>query len=124
MAGEKHAISWFEIPAVNISRASKFYSAIFGIEMNNMEWQGAKMAFFPGGKDTIHGALVESEGYVPSEKGAVVYLNGSPDLNAVLNKVEKAGGKVLKPKFNIGEHGFIAYFKDTEGNKVALHSMQ
>jgi len=41
-----------------------------------------------------------------------------------LGKVAVAGGIVLKPKFGIGEHGFIAYLKDTEGNKVALHSLK
>ncbi len=122
MEGKRHTISWFEIPAADIDRAVKFYSAIFGVKMEQMEWQGVKMAFFPGGQDLIHGALVKGEGYVPSDKGAVVYLNASPDLNAALNKIEEAGGQVLKPKFGIGEHGFIAYFKDTEGNKVALHS--
>ena len=121
----KHAVNWFEIPVSQIERAAKFYSDIFDIKMEKQEWQGVKMAFFPGGgKDTVHGALVQGEGYTPSDKGTLVYLNGSPDLSAALSRVEKAGGKVVKPKFAIGEHGFIAYFTDTEGNKVALHSMQ
>ena len=67
---------------------------------------------------------MQGQGYVPSDKGTIVYLNGSPDLSTPLSKIEKAGGKVLKPKFSIGEHGFIAFFQDPEGNKVALHSMQ
>ncbi len=124
MENKKHTVSWFEIPVSDIDRAAKFYSSILGVEMNRMEWEGAKMAFFPGGQDVVHGALVKAQEYVPSDKGTIVYLNGSPDLNEVLNKVEKAGGTVLKPKFNIGEHGFIAYFKDPEGNRVALHSMK
>jgi predicted enzyme related to lactoylglutathione lyase len=40
-----------------------------------------------------------------------------------LAKVEKAGGKILMPKTAIGENGFIAHFADTEGNRVAFHSM-
>jgi predicted enzyme related to lactoylglutathione lyase len=124
MARPAHAINWFEIPAVNIDRAAKFYGAILGAELKRMEWQGTKMAFFPGEPEAVCGALVQGPGYAPSETGTLVYLNASPDLSVALNKVEKAGGNILKPKFSIGEHGFIAYFKDPEGNKVALHSMQ
>ncbi len=124
MSEAKHTINWFEIPVSQMDRAMKFYSAIFGVEMQKMDWQGIQMAFFPGEKGSVHGALVQGQGYVPSDKGTIVYLNGSPDLSTPLSKIEKAGGKVLKPKFSIGEHGFIAFFQDPEGNKVALHSMQ
>ena len=124
MSEAKHTINWFEIPVSQMDRAMKFYSAIFGVEMQKMDWQGIQMASFPGEKGFVHGALVQGQGYVPSDKGTIVYLNGSPDLSTPLSKIEKAGGKVLKPKFSIGEHGFIAFFQDPEGNKVALHSMQ
>ena len=63
------------------------------------------------------------EGCNPSMNGATVYLNGGDDLNQVLSKVETAGGSVLMPKMEIGENGFIAQFVDSEGNRVALHSM-
>ena len=40
-----------------------------------------------------------------------------------MNKIDKAGGKVIQPKKMVTEEiGFIAIFIDTEGNKVALHS--
>ena len=84
---------------------------------------GATMAFFPADQGGIGGALIKTDGYVPSQEGAVVYLNGGDDLNQALSKVAGAGGKVLRDKMSIGENGFIAYFLDTEGNKVALHSM-
>ena len=123
METKKNAINWFEIPATNIARAMKFYSHILDAEMKPFEMGPAKLAFFPADKGAVAGCVVQAEGYSPSVKGTIVYLNGGKDLNHVLHKVQKAGGKVLKQKFNIGEHGFIAYFKDTEGNKVALHSM-
>jgi predicted enzyme related to lactoylglutathione lyase len=53
----------------------------------------------------------------------VVYLNGGENLGTVLDKVEVAGGQVIMPKTDLGENGFMAYFADTEGNKVGLHSM-
>ena len=54
--------------------------------------------------------------------GAKIYLNGNPDLSDALSRIEKAGGKVTMPKTQIGEFGFMAFFTDTEGNTVALHS--
>jgi len=118
-----NALNWFEIPASDIKRAMKFYSTIFGVEMSSMEaMPGFTMAMFPA-EDGVGGAVLQGEGYTPSTEGTLVYLNGGEDLSAVLNKVEGAGGQVLMPKTDIGENGFMAFFKDTEGNKVGLHSM-
>ena len=85
---------------------------------------GFIMSMFPVRGEGIGGAIVKGEGYIPSHEGSVVYLNGGEDLSAVLDKVEGAGGKILRPKTGIGENGFIAFFNDTEGNKVGLHSMK
>lgn len=118
-----NALNWFEIPANDIERAKKFYNRIFETELVPMEaGDGFPMGMFPA-EDGVSGAVIQGEGYTPSAEGSVVYLNGGDDLNTVLNKVESAGGKIAKPKTNIGENGFIAYFIDTEGNKVGLHSM-
>jgi len=51
-------------------------------------------------------------------------LNGGEDLSTPLSKVESAGGKILLPKTAIGQNGFMAHILDTEGNKIALHSMK
>jgi uncharacterized protein len=70
------------------------------------------------------GCLVKGEEYVPQTDGVIVYLNGGGDLSAPLARLEKAGGKILLKKTFLSEQaGHIAYFKDTEGNKVGLHSM-
>jgi len=61
--------------------------------------------------------------YKPSADGAVIYLNGNPDLSVPLGKIEEAGGHVVMPKTLINDEiGYMAFFIDTEGNKVALHS--
>lgn len=118
-----NALNWFEIPVSNMDRALKFYNTIFGAEMSAMEaMPGFKMAMFPS-EDGVGGALMSGEGYTPSQEGAVIYLNGGKDLSGPLGKVEAAGGQVVLPKTGIGENGFMAYFVDTEGNKVGLHSM-
>lgn len=119
-----NALNWFEIPVTDMNRALKFYNTILGVEMFTMEaMPGFTMAMLPATENDVGGAIVKGEGYAPSQQGTVVYLNGGDDLNNVLNKVEGAGGKVIMPKTNIGEYGFMAYFTDTEGNKVGLHSM-
>ena len=46
------------------------------------------------------------------------------DLNIPLSRIEHAGATILFPKTSIGENGFMAHFIDTEGNRVALHSMK
>jgi predicted enzyme related to lactoylglutathione lyase len=83
---------------------------------------GFVMAMFPMTPEDVSGAIVQGEGYVPSTEGALLYLNGGDDLSAVLGRVESAGGKVVLPKTSINEYGFMAFFTDTEGNKVGLHS--
>lgn len=56
-------------------------------------------------------------------EGILVCLDAGDDLNAVLNRVKVAAGQALQAKTDIGENGFMAYFMDTEGNKIGLHSM-
>lgn len=116
----KTACNWFEIPVTNMARAQKFYNSIFNLKLQYSEMGGREFAFFPD--EMRGGALAKGEGYVPSQTGSLCYLNGGNDLNDVLSKIETAGGKVIVPKTNIGDHGFIARFIDTEKNMVALHS--
>ena len=115
-------VVWFEIPVKDLNRAMKFYSKVMAVELQPMDMGPSKMAFFPFAPGVASGALAESKESAPSEKGTLVYLNGGGDLTIPLKRVEAAGGKILQGKTSIGEHGFIATFKDTEGNRVALHS--
>jgi hypothetical protein len=84
------------------------------------------MASFPGSDQPdgkVRGALVQSQWHTPSMDGAVVYLNANPNIQEVLDRIEPAGGKVLMPRTLINEHiGYMAFFADTEGNRVALHA--
>ena len=115
---------WFDIPVTDLERAMKFYSDVFQIELMPMEMGPDKMALFPFEEGDVAGSLVQSPNHSPSSTGTVVYLNGGEDLSVPLGRVASAGGKVLKEKYSIGEHGFIAFFHDTEGNQVGLHSRQ
>jgi predicted enzyme related to lactoylglutathione lyase len=124
----KDAISWFEIPASDIDRATKFYEAIFNIKLDPLDLPNIKMRMFPleDPMNGVGGAVVDSGGFhKPSATdGPLLYLNGNPDVQNVLSKVEAAGGKIMVPKTQISEqYGYMAVFLDTEGNRIALHSV-
>ena len=123
-----NAISWFEIPATDLDRAQKFYEAIFDITLNPMDTPNIKMRMFPldDMMTGVGGAVVDSDGFhKPSATdGVLIYLNGNPDVQNVLDKVEKAGGKIMVPKTEISpEYGYMGVFMDTEGNRIGLHSI-
>ncbi|MEI2747556.1 MAG: VOC family protein [Ferruginibacter sp.] len=125
----QHAISWFEIPSSDLKRAQQFYETIFGISLFPMDMEGIQMRMFPVDDPAtgIGGAVVYSEGFhtPTATDGVLIYLNGNPDLQSVLGKVEAAGGKVLLPKTQITpEYGYMGIFLDTEGNRIGLHSIQ
>lgn len=121
----KNAINWFEIPVKNFDRAKKFYETLFGTPIEVMPHPAYKYGILPGDmQNGVTGGIVEGEGFVPSATGTLIYLNGGEDLSVPLSKVEKAGGKILLPKTSIGANGFMAHLLDTEGNKIALHSMK
>lgn len=121
-----NALNWFEIPAKDITRAKKFYESIFNVQMSDMpEMMGMKMTSFPAemGNGKVSGALAQSQMHKPSADGAVVYLNANPSIQNVIERIEKNGGKVVMPKTQISpEIGYMAFFVDTEGNKIGLHA--
>ena len=125
MDTNSNALNWFEISVTDMARAKKFYQEVFGIEMDEQEMMGMTMAYFPADmmNGKVGGGLVESPYHKPSTDGAKIYLNGNPDLDTALGKVEAAGGQVTMPKTKISDEiGYMAFFMDTEGNSVAMHS--
>jgi predicted enzyme related to lactoylglutathione lyase len=124
----KNAISWFEIPTINLYRAQQFYEAIFGIELIPMETESFKMCVFPieDPMAGIGGCLINTDGFhkPSSTDGPLIYLNANPDVQIVLEKVEAAGGKIIVPKTKISpEYGYMGVFIDSEGNRIGLHSI-
>jgi len=120
----ENLINWFEIPATDFSRAVTFYKTILGLYIKETEIFGTKMGFFPMDGKNVSGAIVQGEDYKPSTNGVVAYLNGGKDLQTVLDKVENNNGKVIVSKTQISpEMGYFGMFIDTEGNKMAVHSI-
>jgi uncharacterized protein len=93
-----------------------------------MDLPNIKMRMFPidDPMTGVGGAIVDSGGFhKPSATdGPLLYLNGNPDVQLVLDKVVPAGGTVMVPKTAISpEYGFMAVIVDTEGNRIGLHSI-
>lgn len=124
MDQKSNSLNWFEIPATDLDRAIAFYQAVFQIEIPApMDMGGSRMAMLASGEDKVGGALVQGEYHTPSTTGVWVYLNANPSLQAVLDRVEAAGGQIVFPAMEISpEWGYYAAMIDTEGNQVGLHA--
>ncbi len=122
MPSHTNPVNWFEIPVTNLARAKTFYESILGVVLTEMEMGPKKMGWFPMelGATGATGTLIQGEGYTPSHDGSLVYIHVDA-IDTTLAAIGSAGGKTLLPRTSIGEHGFIAHFEDTEGNRVALH---
>jgi predicted enzyme related to lactoylglutathione lyase len=106
-----------------MGRAAAFYEQVFGVTLVLNEVGDMQMAWFPmaPGVSGAGGTLVQGDGYEPTLFGTLVYFEVG-DVDDTLARVEGLGGRTLLPKTSIGEHGFIAHFEDSEGNRIALHS--
>lgn len=122
---KKDAVSWFEIAVDDLAGSRQFYEAVFKVELISEDDEGCHMLMFPfDEKNGIGGCLSRMEGFRPGPGGTMVYLNAEGDLDGVLERIWKAGGKVLRPRTPIPPHGYFAHFEDPEGNVVGLFSEQ
>jgi len=124
---ERNLIGWVEIPVLDMERAKTFYEKVFNISISVHDMGGVIMGWLPMGENQpgASGSLMLHEEYRPSlTHGSVVYFS-CKDVSDELSRVSSAGGEVLQEKTEIGGgHGFMALMKDTEGNRIALHSNQ
>jgi predicted enzyme related to lactoylglutathione lyase len=114
---------WCDIPVLDLNRAIRFYSAVLGAEVKRQEYPGKTLAVLPHFEDGASGCLFTKEGEKPADHGPLVYLSVEGRLDQAVAAVAANGGKVLQPKHAIGPYGFRAVILDSEGNRVALHSM-
>jgi hypothetical protein len=116
-------VVWFEIPATDLARATAFYEQILQMKMRPHQGVDGKMNVFPYNEAAIGGAVIESAG-AGADRGSVVYLNADPSLDAVLARIEPAGGSILLGRTELPPGmGVFAQIRDTEGNAVGLHAV-
>ncbi len=114
----------FEIPAEDEDRAGKFYSSAFGWEVSAMPEMSYAMikttptdaTGMPSVAGSINGGMFRREGDL---KSPVVTVDVD-DIDAALEKINSLGGSTVRPREEVGDMGWTAYFRDTEGNIVGL----
>jgi predicted enzyme related to lactoylglutathione lyase len=103
----------FEIHADDPKRATKFYEKVFGWKIS--KWGGpAEYWLASTGEDKelgINGAIMKR-----TKNGSTWNTIGVSSVDDFLQKIKKAGGKVIQKKTTIPGVGYMAYCKDTEGN--------
>ena len=114
---------WFDVPAKNLERAVGFYSSVLGCNISIHEFPGGKIGVFPHEGTEVGGCIFQDENFKPSESGLLVYFNVQGRLAGATQQAEANGGKIVIDNESIGEHGFRSVVIDSEGNKIALHSM-
>ena len=117
-----HTVCWVDIPVADLDRAVGFYTAVLGQPVHKESYPGGAFGLLPHADQTVSGCLVVMPDNPPSDRGPLVYLSACGRLDAAVTAVEANGGAVLQAKHPIGPHGFRAVVRDSEGNRIALHS--
>jgi predicted enzyme related to lactoylglutathione lyase len=123
-----NVIVWADIPATDLERASKFYAHVLGMPMTSPP--GMEGVALPGsppepGTPPPEVMTVAFDLYVgdrkPSMDGCTVYLSSGGDIDGMIARVREAGGGILQEKQFMGPMvGWIAFFKDSEGNRIGI----
>lgn len=123
---QMNAIGWFDIYVDDLDRATAFYEKVLGQKLEPMgdPTGESQMMSFPAdmGRYGAAGALTKSAHAGPGVGGTIVYF-ASQDCAEEAGRVADAGGQIVRPKFSIGEFGWVALCQDTEGNMFGLNSM-
>ncbi len=121
-------VGWFEIYVQNMNRAKDFYEGVFQVSLERLDSpkeMDIELWSFPMMKDQrgACGALVKMENG-PSGGNCVLVYFMCADCAVETARAVSCGGHVVREKMAIGQYGFIALIRDTEGNMIGLHSMQ
>ena len=118
-------VNWFEIYVQDMGRAKAFYETVLGTTFQQLGSSGIEMWAFPAAQEGpgAGGSLVRMPGFPSGGNSTLVYFS-CEDCALEGGRVAKAGGRIQKEKFSIGQYGFIVLAYDTEGNMFGLHSMK
>lgn len=118
-------VGWFEIYVQDMARAQCFYEAVLQTSLETLDATGLEMKAFKMERNLwgAAGALVRMDGVCSGGNSTLVYFS-CEDCATEEGRVIAAGGQIVRPKFAIGQYGFISLVLDSEGNMIGLHSMQ
>lgn len=121
-----NAIGWFDICVEDMDRAVAFYESVLGQKLEKIvdPTGETQMMSFPANMKAYgaSGALVKSKHSRPGVGGTMVYFSVE-DCSVQESRVIAEKGKIVRPKFSIGEFGWVTLCVDTEGNMFGLNSM-
>lgn len=122
-----NAIGWFDLYVEDMDRAAAFYETVFQQRLEPIGDPTGEtlMRGFPANMQVYGaaGALVKSPHARPGSGGTLIYFSVD-DCDVQAARAAAAGGTVVRPKFSIGEFGWVALCMDTEGNLFGLNSMR
>lgn len=118
-------VCWFEIYVQDMPRARAFYESVLGTKLAKLESGDIDMWAFPmsGDKAGTGGSLIRVPGCPSGGNSTIVYF-ACEDCAVEESRVVSSGGRVERPKFSIGENGFVSLAIDTEGNMIGLYSRE
>jgi uncharacterized protein len=112
-------VSYFEMPVEEFDRAIKFYESIFKWKITKTERPHGSYYSVKTGDDSkrgINGSFFKKEEGWTSISN-VITVN---DIDDIITKITELGGEIVLPKMVINGEGYLAYFKDTEGNVFGI----
>lgn len=112
---------WFDIPVVDLDRASSFYREVLAIAVDQESFDGFSFSVLEHAEGN-GGCLVPQPDEVCADKGILLYMNVDGRIRDAVEKVLAHGGQVIQEVHAIGPHGVRAIVLDSEGNRIALHS--
>ncbi|CUJ87906.1 putative enzyme related to lactoylglutathione lyase [Shimia thalassica] len=121
-----NAVGWFDIYVDNMDRAVAFYEAMLETKLDPIidPTGESQMMSFPAEMSAYGagGALTKTPHAGPGVGGTIVYFMVE-DCAVQQQRAQEAGGTVIRPKFSIGEFGWVLLCQDTEGNMIGFNSM-
>ena len=119
----QNAITWFEIPVIDLDRAGRFYERVLGTPLKREPFGPNELLVFPYQQPGIGGCLMPYKPLQPGATGTVVYLAVGDSIPSALDRATQAGGQVVLGRTELPEGmGCYAHILDTEGNRVGLHA--
>lgn len=119
---QHNRVVWVDIPVADLNRAGAFYNAVLGVAIHREQFNDFQFSVIDH-RDGNGGCLVVEPKNISATAGVLIYLNVNGRIRDAVAQVEAHGGKIVQPIHSIGPHGFRAVVHDSEGNRVALHSM-
>ena len=118
----KPNVVWYDIPALDLDRAIRFYSAVLAAPVKKELVGDVPTGWLPTEDGEVMGCICVVPGFKPSADGVMIYLGVNGRLRAAVSAVRANGGTVQSDIHSIGQYGFRAEVLDSEGNCIALHS--